>query len=192
MVQEACLTKRARHAQPASDQAFFQLQLSAFAFLSSCGFQGSSANACHVFAECIQRYITLLGRTATGMAMGAGRHTANIWDVIMSLEEIMGQGTLDELMEWADDEGIWRRTTTDFWSPTLRKEQAKLARLANHELCSQRTSFYYEEIQDEALHVELTIREALDQCLEDDLVWGTSAYVTGTKRPYIEERLQGD
>ena len=101
MVQEACLTKRARHAQPASDQAFFQLQLSAFAFLSSCGFQGSSANACHVFAECIQRYITLLGRTATGMAMGAGRHTANIWDVIMSLEEIMGQGTLDELMEWA-------------------------------------------------------------------------------------------
>lgn len=192
MVQEACLIKRARHAQPASDQAFFQLQLSAFAFLSSCGFQGSSANACHVFAECIQRYITLLGRTATGMAMGAGRHTANIWDVIMSLEEIMGQGTLDELMEWANDEGIWRRTTTDFWSPTLRKEQAKLARLANHELCSQRTSFSFEEIQDEALYVELTIREALDQCLEDDLVWGTSAYVTGTKRPYIEERLQDD
>ena len=122
--------------------------------------------------------------------MGAGRHTANAWDVMMSLEEIMGQGSLDELLEWANDEGIWRRATIDFWPPNLRKEQANLAQLTNHETRPKYPSFSFEKIHDEALYTELTIREALDQCLEDDLVWGTGAYLTDKKRPYIEETLQ--
>ena len=47
----ALLRKTTSCMRPTADFSLFQLQLSAYALLSSCGFQGSSATACHVLAE---------------------------------------------------------------------------------------------------------------------------------------------
>ena len=76
-----------------------------YSILSSCGFQSSSANACHVLAEIVHRYLSLLAQKSVHMAHNACREKSNIIDIYMALEEIMGYGSLDELLEWADDEG---------------------------------------------------------------------------------------
>ena len=60
------------------------------------------------------------------MAHNACREKSNIIDIYMALEEIMGYGSLDELLEWADDEGIWKRSAAEVWPSTLRREQVRL------------------------------------------------------------------
>lgn len=177
MSKDAGFGRGLKRLRPGADQAFFQLHLITFAILSSCGFHGSSANACNILAELVQRYLALLARTTTTMANDAGRSCANVWDAVMALEDIMGQGALEELIEWANDEGVWKRTTTDLWPPAVRKEQIGLSRLTQSCKNPAYTSFVYERIEDDATRSELAIREAVNRSMEEDLVWGMGSYV---------------
>jgi len=169
----ALLRKTARHARPAANFSMFQLQLSAFALLSSCGFQGSSATACHVLAELMQRYMALLARTSANMAQEAGRSHSNVWDVASAFEHVMGLGALEELLEWADDEDVWKRSATDLWPEPVHQQQKQLGEYALAARTKpERISLVFEQVDDPALRAELEVRQAVEATWEEALVWG--------------------
>lgn len=153
-----------------------------YSILSSCGFQSSSANACHVLAEIVHRYLSLLAQKSVHMAHNACREKSNIIDIYMALEEIMGYGSLDELLEWADDEGIWKRSAAEVWPSTLRREQVRLDDHIFFDPTQKFPNLCYERVDDDVVCAELTVRRAVDECLEDDLVSGPGMYLAGSKR----------
>lgn len=169
----ALLRKTARQARPSADFSLFQLQLSAYALLSSCGFQGSSATACHLLAEVMQRYMALLARTSATMAREAGRTHAHVWDVASALEEVMGLGAMDELIDWADEEDVWKRSATDLWPEPVRQQQKQLGEsILAARIAPERVQFVFEEVSDPALQAELEVRQAVEATWEEALVWG--------------------
>jgi len=169
----ALLRKTASCMRPTADFSLFQLQLSAYALLSSCGFQGSSATACHVLAELMQRYLALLARTSASMAQEAGRAHAHVWDVASAFEHVMGPGALDELLEWADDEEVWKRSATDLWPEPVQQQQKQLGEYVLAARAQpERVSLVFQEIKDPALQAELEVRQAVEATWEEDLVWG--------------------
>ncbi|WFD27208.1 hypothetical protein MNAN1_002204 [Malassezia nana] len=170
----ASLRKAADEPRPAADFAQFQMQLSAFALLSCAGFQGSSATACHVLAELMQRYMALLARTAGGMAHDAGRTHPNLWDISSALEHVMGPGSVDELVEWTDDEDVWKRSTTDLWPSPVQQQQLLLREYMEHVRApsSERVQFVFEQVDDPGLRAELEVRQAVETTWDDAWVWG--------------------
>lgn len=121
------LRKVAPQVRPAADFAYSQLGTAVPLLLAACGFHGGSANACMLLTELVQRYLALLARQSAASAHAANRNEANVWDVALGLEHVMGPGALAELQEWADDEGLWRRDTTSLFPEPVLEQRARLA-----------------------------------------------------------------
>ena len=113
--------------RPASDFAASQLQTIVPMILHTAGFHGGSSNACLVLAELVQRYLELLARTTMECANDANRHEPNLWDTCMGLEHIMGQGSMRELLEWANEEEIWKRDLTGIFPEPVLQQRERLA-----------------------------------------------------------------
>lgn len=179
------LRKGEARIRPAADAAMSHMHLNAFAILAACGFQGSSAHACHVVAEIMQRYMALLARTATTLANEAGRATVNLWDISMAMEEVMGAGSMDELLEWAHDEGIWKRSTNDIWPASVQALQTHLGQFNTavpSKTMAEPIPMSYRPA-DVGVEAELEVRQAVDECLEEDLVWQEAAYLATPSSP---------
>ncbi len=81
------------------------MSVAVLALLSSAGFSRSSANAVDLLSEVMQRYIQLLGSTCAQHANHAGRTIVTPQDLRASLEHILGGEPVEELLEWAEEEG---------------------------------------------------------------------------------------
>lgn len=79
--------------------------MSVLALLSASGFSRSSSSAAHLLSEVTQRYIQLLGSTCVQHANHAGRTTISPRDLCVSLAHIMGGDPVEELLDWAEQEG---------------------------------------------------------------------------------------
>ena len=81
------------------------MSVAILALLSSAGFSRSSASAAELLTEVMQRYIQLIGSTCVQHANHAGRTVVAPQDLRASLEHILGGDPVEELLEWAEDEG---------------------------------------------------------------------------------------
>ncbi|SPO32311.1 uncharacterized protein UTRI_02868 [Ustilago trichophora] len=81
------------------------MSVAALALLSSAGFSRSSAGAADLLSEVMQRYIQLIGSTCVQHANHAGRTLVAPQDLRASLEHILGGDPIEELLEWAEEEG---------------------------------------------------------------------------------------
>lgn len=81
------------------------MSVAVMALLSSAGFSRSSGSAADLLSELMQRYIQLIGTTCVQHANHAGRNTIAPQDLRASLEHILGGDPIEELLEWAEDEG---------------------------------------------------------------------------------------
>lgn len=81
------------------------MSVAVLALLSSAGFSRSSSSAADLLSEVMQRYIQLIGSTCVQHANHAGRTVVSPQDLRASLEHILGGEPIEELLEWAEDEG---------------------------------------------------------------------------------------
>ncbi|CDS02009.1 uncharacterized protein SPSC_02826 [Sporisorium scitamineum] len=81
------------------------MSVAILALLSSAGFSRSSAGAADLLTEVMQRYIQLIGSTCVHHANHAGRTIVSLQDLRASLEHILGGEPIEELLEWAEEEG---------------------------------------------------------------------------------------
>ncbi|SJX66169.1 uncharacterized protein SRS1_13604 [Sporisorium reilianum f. sp. reilianum] len=81
------------------------MSVAILALLSSAGFSRSSAGAADLLTEVMQRYIQLIGSTCVEHANHAGRTVVSPQDLRASLEHILGGDPVEELLEWAEEEG---------------------------------------------------------------------------------------
>ncbi|TKY86023.1 hypothetical protein EX895_004848 [Sporisorium graminicola] len=81
------------------------MSVAILALLSSAGFSRSSAGAADLLTEVMQRYIQLIGSTCVQHANHAGRTIVSPQDLRASLEHILGGEPIEELLEWAEEEG---------------------------------------------------------------------------------------
>ncbi|KAJ9478825.1 BTP domain-containing protein [Pseudozyma hubeiensis] len=81
------------------------MSVAVLALLSSAGFSRSSSGAADLMAEVMQRYIQLIGSTCAQHANHAGRTIISPHDVRASLEHILGGDPIEELLDWAEQEG---------------------------------------------------------------------------------------
>lgn len=81
------------------------MSVAVLALLSSAGFSRSSASAADLLSELMQRYIQLIGSTCVQHASHAGRNIVAPQDLRVALEHVLGGDPIDELLEWAENEG---------------------------------------------------------------------------------------
>ncbi|KAN0065406.1 hypothetical protein ACQY0O_001242 [Thecaphora frezii] len=92
-------------AASASSYATSHLSLSVLTLLSSAGFSKSSSTAAHLLTEVLQRYVQLIGTTCVQHANHSGRNVVAPQDLCAALELIMGGDPVEEVLQWAEDEG---------------------------------------------------------------------------------------
>lgn len=95
----------ARSKPTAAAYSASHMSVTVLALLSSAGFSRSSASAADLLSEVMQRYIQLIGSTCVQHASHAGRTIVSPQDLRASLEHILGGEPIEELLEWAEDEG---------------------------------------------------------------------------------------
>ena len=168
----------------AAQFAFSELHTAALAQLSATGFAGASANAASVLAELLQRFLHRLADVSGGYASLANRSEIAPWDVCASLEEMMGDGYVQELAEWAQEEGIWRREHT----PRTEAIDAQLGRLRaflGRGPAAEDTVLRFEKNPDDVRVLEA--EACAEQVQAEGYLWGESVpeygVPAGDKRP---------
>lgn len=89
----------------AAAYAASHMSVAILALLSSAGFSRSSSSAAALLSEITQRYIQLIGSACVQHANHAGRNVISPHDLRASLEHILGGDPLEELLDWAEQEG---------------------------------------------------------------------------------------
>ncbi|WFD48719.1 hypothetical protein GLX27_003389 [Malassezia furfur] len=185
---------------PARDFAYAQLTTIVPMLLSAAGFHGGSANAVAVLAELVQRYVSLLARTAAACAADANRTDANVWDVAYALEDVMGTGALAELQEWADDEQVWTRDAAHLFPDAVQQQRARLREctcgLAYPDLLvppekPAPTCVYYAPVSD-AMQARLEVCRAKEEAEEDAWVWGDAPDTDTSTSETATDEATGD
>lgn len=166
----ALLRQPPARVRPAAEFAFSELSASTLAVLSACGFSGASANATFIMAELMQRYLQLLTRNSADFACQSNRTDTNVWDVCSALEDIMGPGATDDLLEWASFEGVLKRDASISRPEGISAQLAKLGELVGAPR-TEPTPAYYTTVS--APNPTLLEAEAIaEQCRDEELLWG--------------------